>query len=66
MIKVNAEVIGKKMWKSKEKEYSLIAVTYNEKDVAGKMCSTIFTNKDYRIGEKIDCIQHQGKLYVLE
>ena len=53
-----ATIIGYKSWNKDNKAYMLIAVTYEDKDVQGKMCGTIFVNKPYRVGEKVDVIQH--------
>ena len=62
----NAEIIGFKSWKAKDKEYKIIAVTYTEADTAGKMCGTIFVSKSYQVGTKITVIQHQGRLFIIE
>jgi hypothetical protein len=62
----NADIIGYKSWKANDKAYMLIAVTFTEKETQGKMCGTIFVNKPYQVGTKINVIQHQGRLYVID
>lgn len=66
MIKIEkATIIGYKSWKKDTKQYMLIAVTYTDKDTTGKMCGTVFVNKPYTVGETVDLISHQGRLYIL-
>lgn len=61
-----AKVIGYKSWKKNDKSYMLIAVTYNDKDMQGLNCGTLFVNKPYQVGTEIDVIQHLGRLYIFE